>query len=148
MRALFCYGAPDANGNESKPLEGLSADDRRSFIDQQEALEDAWDASYSPEAVRKTLEQWLLLMETLEKWLPRTKAEHVAEHNFVCALYQFWTMEIGLKAENSRAGGKQSGDFAEYVPAAATIIPAETPGRPKNWDYAIRRPLEGERWAQ
>jgi hypothetical protein len=144
LRSLFCYGDPEANGNEEEPFEDLTADQRQHALKEQFAREDEWDQKFQPIVVKRALEQWLSLMDELSDHIPPTKVPKSAELNFVSGLHSFWTKRLNLPAENTRTNGVQSGAFADFVRIAAEIIPADVvPDRQENWDHQLRQVLEG-----
>jgi hypothetical protein len=145
IRSLFCYGDPSANGNEQEPFEGMGKEERKAVLAAMFEREDTWNQKFGPEVIRPALERWLTLMNDLGEWVPPTKAMKMAEMSFVSSLHSFWALELCLVAENTRTNGKQAGAFADFVRAAAEIIPqSNVPGRQQNWDHQLRRVLEGE----
>lgn len=136
LRALYCYGDPQSNGNAFKGAEELEEQNRRIS---------EWAEEFSPSAIRAALIKW---SELMDECLVQTRAagapEKTAERNFVAHLGGYWRSELKARPGNSRAesaeGYRQTGLFAEFVRTAAKIIPMEY--RPDSFEHAIRGEVE------
>jgi hypothetical protein len=134
MRAQFCYGDPNANGNEDCDDETLARWNEK---------EDLWKNRYGVNAIKEALTEWQALMCTVHTATGTTGRPPVtAEVSFVSHLHYYWTHELGAKAVDSRGGGsanQQQGLFAEFVREAEKIIPKGL--KPHSLDHAIKTVL-------
>jgi hypothetical protein len=134
MMSLYCYGDPEANGNET---------DDQAQIERQFQKEDDWDARFDPAAVATVLTTWLEVMGRLSDWAGKGRSPIAAECQFVAGLAASWVDELGCAVSDSRGQmaqddkNRQKGPFADFVRAAAEIIPPEFQ-RGVRWDHAIK----------
>jgi hypothetical protein len=139
MRSLFCYVDPNSNGLEYGGPEQIK---------QRQEREDLWDTRFSAARLGELLGQWQSLMDQLHRLTGAGRTPIMAERGFVSALARYWTGELGCKLYSARAHSffkegveaKQAGAFANFVRAAAEIIP--TNYRPTAWDHAIREVID------
>jgi hypothetical protein len=142
MRALYCYGDPASNGNEST--------DSNKILAEQQEREDQWDERLSVDVLRESLGRWLALVNELREYAGKARSPVAARLSFVRSLASYWTEELKAPLGSSRnetksvkPGGKanqhgQRGLFAQFVHKAAEGIPQEFRRGEENWDHAIR----------
>jgi hypothetical protein len=142
MRALYCYGDPASNGNETT--------DSGNILAEQQEREDQWDERLSVDVLRESLGRWLALVNELRDQAGKGRSPVAARLSFVRTLASYWTAELKAplgssrnEAKSIKPGGRpnqhgQRGLFAQFVHKAAEGIPTEFRRGEENWDYAIR----------
>ena len=138
MRNLHCFNDPEANDPKANDP-GAAAMLRKERL---------WHLRHSPEAVASTLRLWLELMDDLHDRVGKSKMPVTAEVWFVARLAAYWEHELRASIQDSRGGprkrdtnataNRQKGLFADFVRAAAELIPREHRKEVISWDHAIK----------